>query len=419
MYGPKMNSLYKYQPLAGSNQSMLSEPIQNYADVDSVKNVFVFISDSFRFDRLPEKVSKMGITAQSIAASTYTASSVPSMFLGVYPPKHCIWDFSSQVHEKPAILDITANTEYWTPNLTHWAQNTLQVDIPDDESMSVSEALVRISTPFCFICHDIGGHLPYGNDLDDYDRVADFLHENHSDEDLRELYEESVSKSVNKFVKLVDILKQKDMYHNTLVIFTSDHGEMLGEYGGLWSHGRPIVPELVRTPMVLMGAGLPCDVSYNRVVSGVDLAPTLLGGLDSRIPSDADGVDLWTETPPSDRLARTYLWQKSSRLPSEYKSTSFWDRDGGVTIHHGSRWRRALSALGIYFNEIGPANRPSCADDVLNMFQSFILKSRWYGSPKFDRQDISDSIEVNFNRLPEEERQDPNKEQLEALGYRV
>jgi arylsulfatase A-like enzyme len=50
--------------------------------------------------------------------------------------------------------------------------------------------------------------------------------------------------------------KLRGILDDSLVIFTSDHGELLGEYNGLYHHQTPVVPELVYVPLAFAGAEL-------------------------------------------------------------------------------------------------------------------------------------------------------------------
>ncbi len=74
--------------------------------------------------------------------------------------------------------------------------------------------------------------------------------------------------------KLLDALEEAGELKNTLVIYTSDHGEMLGEHG-LWLKNN-LLEGAARVPMILAGAGLPAGREIESPVSHVDLVATLL-----------------------------------------------------------------------------------------------------------------------------------------------
>jgi arylsulfatase A-like enzyme len=60
-----------------------------------------------------------------------------------------------------------------------------------------------------------------------------------------------------------------------IIVFTSDHGDELGDHGG-FSHGGRVLPELYHVPLIIVGEGIKRGVVVEEDVSHLDLAPTLL-----------------------------------------------------------------------------------------------------------------------------------------------
>ena len=74
------------------------------------------------------------------------------------------------------------------------------------------------------------------------------------------------------------------MADDTIVVFTSDHGDLLGAHGGLQQKWANAFDEATRVPMVVKGPGVtPLDVGIDIPTSHVDLIPTLMGlaGIDA------------------------------------------------------------------------------------------------------------------------------------------
>lgn len=74
--------------------------------------------------------------------------------------------------------------------------------------------------------------------------------------------------------RLLDALEQTGQKERTIVILTSDHGDMLGERG-LW-YKMCFYEHAVRVPMIIQGADVPRGLRVNENVSLVDLLPTVL-----------------------------------------------------------------------------------------------------------------------------------------------
>ncbi|TWU11457.1 Arylsulfatase [Symmachiella macrocystis] len=91
---------------------------------------------------------------------------------------------------------------------------------------------------------------------------------------------------------ILDALRKYKLVENTLVIFTSDHGYLLGQRGRFEKHCcyEPAVrvPFLLRVPGDTAG-GAACD----KLVSLVDIVPTLLDFCDIQIPRELPGRSLW------------------------------------------------------------------------------------------------------------------------------
>lgn len=75
---------------------------------------------------------------------------------------------------------------------------------------------------------------------------------------------------------ILDCYDELNYNMNTIIIFTSDHGEMCGEHG-LRQKGSLIYKENIGVPLVIAGCGVPCKVTSDAVISTVDIAPTIVG----------------------------------------------------------------------------------------------------------------------------------------------
>lgn len=128
----------------------------------------------------------------------------------------------------------------------------------------------------------------------------------------RHAYYGMVSYVDDKVGELMALLKQTNLLDDSIVVFTSDHGEMLGERG-MWFK-QTFFESAARVPLIVSGPGIRKGHRVGRNVSLVDLMPTLLslandGKLDVRTP--LDGTDL------SD-LAGGATSDKAGRVVSEY-----------------------------------------------------------------------------------------------------
>lgn len=91
--------------------------------------------------------------------------------------------------------------------------------------------------------------------------------------------------------RILDTLDQADLAENTLVVFTSDHGELLGDHG-LWFKGPFFYEGLVGTPLLIAGPGVTAGAEIAGLSSAIDLVPTICEALGVKTPPWSEGVSL-------------------------------------------------------------------------------------------------------------------------------
>lgn len=75
--------------------------------------------------------------------------------------------------------------------------------------------------------------------------------------------------------RIQQILQQQNLTENTYIIFTSDHGELLGDHG-LLHKGPPPYRQLTEVAMLLQGPGVSENQTSSALTNHIDLAPTIL-----------------------------------------------------------------------------------------------------------------------------------------------
>lgn len=101
---------------------------------------------------------------------------------------------------------------------------------------------------------------------------------------------------------------------NTLVIYTSDNGYLLGEHG-FYEKNRPY-EEAVRVPMIVRGPGVRQGTS-KKIVANIDIAPTIADYAGVAAPSFVDGRSL---RPLLENQLSDSQWRK--RLLTEHERTT-------------------------------------------------------------------------------------------------
>lgn len=93
---------------------------------------------------------------------------------------------------------------------------------------------------------------------------------------LKDLYDAEIAYTDSKIGEITSILKEKNLYENTMIIVTSDHGEHFGEHNQ-WSHVASLYKEVLHIPLIIK---FPKGVEYanevNKYTQLVDIFPTAM-----------------------------------------------------------------------------------------------------------------------------------------------
>jgi arylsulfatase A-like enzyme len=110
---------------------------------------------------------------------------------------------------------------------------------------------------------------------------------------MRELYAAEVTMVDTWLGHFVDRLANLGLLHNTLLIVTSDHGVLLGEYGWVGKRYSEIHSELSHVPLaILHPSGKGRGKSTRYWASHHDIGPTVLSALGAKTPDAMNGADL-------------------------------------------------------------------------------------------------------------------------------
>ncbi len=112
-----------------------------------------------------------------------------------------------------------------------------------------------------------------------------------SENESSSLYAGEISYVDHCIGQVVKKLKDLGVYDSTLIIVTSDHGEMLGDHGEE-THGYFIYQSSIKVPLIFK---LPEETKSKRVkelVGLTDIVPTVCGLLGIKPPPQVQGIDL-------------------------------------------------------------------------------------------------------------------------------
>lgn len=129
---------------------------------------------------------------------------------------------------------------------------------------------------------------PYAQDLRTYHRTGEFSEE--QIRGLRQGYYACVSYMDQELGRLIDVLEESGQMHDTVVIYTSDHGEMLGKFGLWWK--STLHEDSVRIPLLVAGPGFEAGHKVETLVEQLDIQASIFRSVEKERPTSWQGIPL-------------------------------------------------------------------------------------------------------------------------------
>ena len=140
--------------------------------------------------------------------------------------------------------------------------------------------------------------------------------------------------------RILDAVRDSGQEEHTLVVFTSDHGEMLGDHG-LIQKGCRFYEGLVRVPLILAWPGaIQRGLVSDALVELTDLAPTLLEAAGAAVPDWMQGRSLLplasgAADPHRHRDAVLCEYFDALDTPDATRATMYRERRYKLVAYHG------------------------------------------------------------------------------------
>jgi arylsulfatase A-like enzyme len=212
------------------------------------------------------------------------------------------------------------------------------------------------------------------------------------------LYDGNLRAADHAVERVLQALRNRQRWNDTVVLITSDHGEAFWEHGRML-HNNTVYDEMLRVPFILcMPESVDLDgIALDRTATLADIVPTLLSAASSRLPEHLDGIDLLERSPPvRANVGRAVLARTAHPEPLRCLRTP--------------RWKVILTPSGqgeLYDLTADPRERRNVAFENLPVYVGLgqLLTRRLTAPPQLVRS-------ARKEGLPDDER-----EMLRTLGY--
>jgi len=370
------------------------------------------------------------------ANASFTRSSVATLLTGLYPDSHKVRILQHELPKRFLTLPEYLNAKGYH---TSFFSSSLIVSPPsgfnqgvddfanyrvlkyrDDISsmrLGLSGWLDKTAGPHFSYVHFLQPHLPTvplpdfvlpfaaGEKTPSFKRMIELGNKGKdesrhlSGDEIRDLvlgYDASIAWMDDEFGKIIAMLKQKDLYDDSLVIFLADHGEAMMEHGVI-SHGSNVYDEATRVPLIVKyPKSLAVKGRHLPVSELVDIFPTISGLFGQEIHFDGRSLlDHGSGAAYDDKMAVCCSFSPIGLYGLRWQN---WYQIISLKGERGQLFQLSADPR----HEVG-RRFPQVADYFTARFL------HWYGGFR-DRSDSA--TEMNLKKLPAGE-----IEELKALGY--
>lgn len=232
--------------------------------------------------------------------------------------------------------------------------------------------------------------------VDDADRKA-----------LRDLYDGETRQADEAVGRILETLKASGLADDTIVVITSDHGELLGEHDEI-GHGPKLWAPVLDVPLVIYDPRNPEKRRVDTRVGIVDIMPTLLEMSGHDVPEGIEGRSLVPALRGKELENAPYYSEVAALAPAQKKKEQKRD-EGAVAVFVGDRKLVVQDGESRFFDlaadpgEKAPMTKPSEKDEGpdLAALATAYSKRRGRSGGQVDPKDLSPKVE----------------EELRALGY--
>ncbi|MBR5383561.1 MAG: sulfatase-like hydrolase/transferase [Clostridia bacterium] len=208
----------------------------------------------------------------------------------------------------------------------------------------------------------------------------------------------------DQFRRLIEGLEERGLRQNTLVIYVSDHGDFVGEYG-LVRKGVDLPEILTHVPMIVQGPGIATQgLRQDVCVNIIDILPTICDLIGTDTPLGVQGKSMLPllrgENVPAGEFDIGYsesgfsglYWDKEDALTldaegaadkdlTRFDCLNTWTQSGQVRAVRKGDWKLQCDMQGsVYLYNLAEdpfegsnlANDPACADKKADMLMELI-----------------------------------------------
>jgi len=445
----------------------IQEPVVSFKADNKTKNLKVILIciDALRADHLScygyskytspniDKLAENGtLFNNAYAQSSWTRPSVASIFTSLYPSSHGIiqlnhdWIHSRILSKKAITLaELFNNAGYYTaafvtnPHITKkfgfdqgfdyhhflYPKSFYALIIFKIMDKFLRMSAVRLyyheaaalnkkafpwiinhkKVPFFLYLHYTDPHMPYFKHPIVLGLARSNFHGQWNKENLIDLYDNEISYVDSHIGSLLSLLKEINIFDNTMIVVTSDHGEEFDDHGG-YDHGITLYEEQLKVPLIIKNAmQSKTKLVDSEVALSIDIAPTILKNAEIKIPETMQGKILGASKNSNfDRSILAELGEEQKGMRSVRLGDWKLIRTHNFPNDH---WNRSYPIIQLFDLKTDPGEQRNLAD--MGLMKLANLEN--------ELNKLVNIANENSSTAPSKTMDDALKERLRTLGY--
>ncbi len=161
--------------------------------------------------------------------------------------------------------------------------------------------------------------------------------------------------------RIINYLKENNLYDNTLLVLSSDHGDMMGSHGLIGKHVWH--EESVGIPMILSGANLPQGKRINTVIGSPDMLPTILSLINCKTDASFEGEDVARAIEQDEKFSEKACYLAA--CPGREVFLKEFEQANKNPQHFG--WRAIRTQKHMYIIDVGYKTQPQLQRTLYNL----------------------------------------------------
>ncbi len=209
-------------------------------------------------------------------------------------------DFITEKRSEPWLLSVNPFSPHPTfhppgPYLDHYIPSEMPSPLFKESDIEKQKAFSNIDQQTVDAINPLDAIVSKKNNKElPKDLLASLPPQSYNPKLLKACYYAEIELVDKQFGRIIETLEETGQLDNTIIIFTSDHGELLGDHGLLFK-GCRFFEALVHVPLII---SWPKKWQKNRVshalVESIDIAPTILEAAGIEIPYYIQGKSLYS-----------------------------------------------------------------------------------------------------------------------------